>query len=199
MFLNINVPSTKDRPFIRLYTEKRKKLFIENLSNESPLLMDNDLTEVNPSYDIFSTNYLNLFNKYFPYVRQSQRSFKSKPFITSGIKVSIKARNKLYNKYLNNKNELTEATWKRFRNKTHTIISRARELYYNQLSKSHHNSSRQLWKTFGKILNKNKINQRKINSLNINGNNVCDPQSITDSFNNFFSQIGDNLAQKFLV
>ena len=99
MFLNINVPSSKDRPFIRLYTEKRKKLFIENLSNESPLLMDNDLTEVNPSYDIFSTNYLNLFNKYFPYVRRSQHSFKSKPFITSGIKVSIKARNKLFNKY----------------------------------------------------------------------------------------------------
>ena len=197
LFLNINVPSIKDRPFIRLYTEKRKKLFIENLNNESALLMENDLTEVNSSYAIFSTNYINLFNKYFPYVRQSQRSFKSKPFITSGIKVSIKARNKLYNKYLNNKNELTEATWKRFRNKTHTIISRAREQYYNHLLQSHHNSSRQLWKTFGKILNKNKSNQRKISSLNINGNNVCDPQSVTDSFNNFFSQIGDNLAQKF--
>ena len=197
MFLNIEVPSIKDRPYIRLYTEKRKGLFVENLHNESALLTENIPAEVNCSYDIFSTNYLNLFNKYFPFVRQSQRAFKSKPFITSGIKVSIKARNKLYNKYLNNRNELNKATWKRFRNKTHTIITRAREQYYNKLLKSHHNSSRQLWKTFGKILNKNKTKQSKISSLNINDNKVYDSQSIADSFNNFFSQIGDKLADKF--
>ena len=138
------------------------------------LITENIQAEVNYTYDIFSTNYLNLFNKYFPYVRQSQRAFKSKPFITSGIKVSIKARNKLYNKYLNNRNELNKATWKRFRNKTHTIITRAREQYYNKLLKSHHNSSRQLWKTFGKILNKNKTKQSKISCLNVNDNKVYD-------------------------
>ena len=70
-------------------------------------------------------------------------------------------------------------------------------MYYNKLLKSHQNSSRQLWKTFGKILNKNKHNKRKIGSLNVNGDKISDPQTITDSFNNFFSQIGDNLAAKF--
>ena len=33
--------------------------------------------------------------------------------------------------------------------------------------------------------------------MNINGDKISDPQTITDSFNNFFSQIGDNLAANF--
>ena len=157
MFFNIDVPSIKDRPYIRLFTERRKKLFSDNLVNESSLINEDDLDEIDSSYNIFSTNYLNLFNKYFPYVKQSRTSFKDKPYITSGIKVSIRTRNKLYHKYLKNKdNKVNENIWRRFRNKTRTIIARAEEKYYNKLLKSQHNSSRQLWNTFGKILNKNK-------------------------------------------
>ena len=70
-------------------------------------------------------------------------------------------------------------------------------MYYNKLLKSNQNSSRQLWSTFGKILNNNKQNKRNIGSLNVNGDKISDPQTITDSFNNFFSKIGDNLAAKF--
>ena len=33
--------------------------------------------------------------------------------------------------------------------------------------------------------------------MNVNGDKISDTQTITDSFNNFFSQIGDNLASKF--
>merc|ERR1711874_626434 len=196
IFFNIDAPSIKDRPYIRLFTEKRKKLFLDNLENEQPLINENDLGEVNSSYNILSTNYLNLFNKYFPYVRQSRSSYKDKPYITSGIKVSIKTRNMLYFKYLNNKNDINKTIWRRFRNKTRTVITRAQETY-NKLLNNHQNSSRQLWNTFGKILNKNKQNKHKIGNLNINGDKISDPQTITENFNNFFSQIGDNLAAKF--
>jgi hypothetical protein len=51
--------------------------------------------EANSSYNTFSTNYQNLFEKYFPYVRMSRKAFKDKPYITRGIKNSIKYKNKL--------------------------------------------------------------------------------------------------------
>ena len=70
-------------------------------ANESSLITENDLGEVNSSYYIFSSNYLSLFNKYFPYVRQSWKPLQDKLYITSGIKVSIRTRNRLYHKYLN--------------------------------------------------------------------------------------------------
>ena len=95
-FLDIKTTSIKDRPFIRLFTDKRIELFNKNLHTETALIGDNDLTDIDTSYAIFSDNYINLFNKYFPFVKQSRKSFRDKPFITKVVKVSIKFRNKLY-------------------------------------------------------------------------------------------------------
>ena len=197
MFLNIDVPSINDRPYIRLFTDKRIKLFNDNLTNETDLISNNDLGDVDITYDLFSNNYLNLFDKYFPYVRQSRKSFKDKPYITREIKTSIRTRNTLYKKHLNNPTDLNTEIWRRYRNKTTQAIKRAQEHYYNNILKGHQNSSKNLWKTFGKILNKNKHKRKSIGSLNIDGNSVTDPQLITESFNNFFSQIGEKLASKF--
>ena len=170
---------------------------MDNLDTEAPLISENELIDTNTSYDTFSTNYSNLFNKYFPYVRISRKSYKDKPHITSGIKVSIKNRNRLYKKYLDNPNETNHAIWKRFRNKTSETIKRAEELYYKKIINSHNNSSKDLWNTFGKILNKNKIKHKKINNLNINNKKITEPQELATSFNDFFSEIGQRLANNF--
>ena len=95
---------------------------MDNIHTEAPLLLEEDVTDVDSTYDTFSTNYCNLLNKYFPYVKVSRKAIKDKPYITNGIKVSIKTRNKLYKKYLNTPNETNEAIWKRFRNKTSETI-----------------------------------------------------------------------------
>ena len=196
-FLNIKTPLIKDRPFIRLFTQKRIKLFTDSLNLEAALINDDDLTEVDNSYEIFSTNYFNLYNKYFPYVKMSRKAFKDKPHITKAIKVSIRKKNDLFKKYINNRNELNETNWKRFRNKTNEIIKKAEKDYYAGIISSHNNSSKNLWKTFGKILNKNKIKHKKISSLIINNETLTEPQDLSHSFNNFFSEIGENLANKF--
>ena len=93
--------------------------------SEHPLLSPSDLTDTNPSFNTYSTKFLALFDKYFPYVRISRKAFKDKPYITSGIKVSIRYRNKLFKKYLNNPNNVNQAAWKKFRNKTSEIIKKA--------------------------------------------------------------------------
>ena len=196
-FIDIKTTSIKDRPFIRLFTQTNIEKFIENSVSEPSLISPNEVTEVNSSYNTFTTNYQNLFDKYFPYVRISRKAFKSKPFITRGIKNSIKHRNRLYKKYLDNPNDLNESIWKRFRNKTGEIIKRAEALYYRKIISDHNNSSKNLWNTFGKILNNKKVKHSKIESLNLNGVNLTEPKNITESFNNFFSEIGGNLAKNF--
>ena len=50
---------------------------------------------------------------------------------------------------------------------------------------------------FGKILNNKKIKYNKISSLVMNGATQTDPNNIAESFNQFFSEIGENLAKKF--
>ena len=196
-FLDIETQSVKDRPFTRIFSKNKIDKFNESLISEPSLISPTDLTDTNSSYDIFSTNYQNLFDKYFPYVRMSKKTFKDKPYITSGIKVSLKTKYRLYEKYLNKPNDVNKAAWKRFRNKTSEIIKRAEEMYYKKMINSHNNSSKILWKTFGKILNDKKVKHNKLVNLNIDGQNVSNPQAISDSVNKFFSEIGENLANKF--
>ena len=197
VLFDLKTPLIKKRPYIRLFTEKNKNLFAEKLSNEAPLINDNDLCDTNRAYNTFSTNYSNLFNKYFPFTKLSKKASKNKPHITSGIKVSIKYKNKLYRKYLKNRTAANRAAWTRFKNKTTNIIRNAEKLYYRKLISSHTNSSSNLWKTFGKILNKKKVKNRNISSLSIDNNNITDPQEITESFNKFFCEIGEKLASSF--
>ena len=127
----------------------------------------------------------------------SRKSFKHKPYITNGIKVSIRRRNKLFKKYLNNPNDVNKAAWKRLRNKISELIKRAEQLYYKKLLSGHNNSSKTLWNTFGKILNSKKIKHLKIASINTNGTIQTEPQAISETFNKFFSEIGVKLAKTF--
>ena len=196
-FLDLKIPTIKNRPYIRLFTETNKQLFADNLSEESPLINDNELTEPNIAYDIFSNNYYNLFNKYFPFVRMSKKSMKDKPHITSAIKVSIRHKDRLFTKFKENETKINYNIYSRYKNKLNVAIRKAEKLYYKKIISSHKNSTTQLWKTFGKILNKNKVKHSNISSLLINDNKVTDPQAITDYFNNFFCNIGERLANNF--
>ena len=161
------------------------------------MLNPSELTDTNSSFTTFSSNLLSLFDKYFPYVRISRKAFKDKPHITSGIKVSIKQRAKLFKKYLNNPTDANEAIFKRFRNKANEIIKKAEALYYRKQLSEHKNSSKALWNTFGNILNSKKIKHKKIGTINSNGTKLTDPQSISETLNNFFSEVGGKLANKF--
>ena len=70
-------------------------------------------------------------------------------------------------------------------------------MYYKKIINNHKNSTTQLWKTFGKILNPNKVKHKSVSSLLINENKVTEPQVIADSFNNFFCNIGERLENNF--
>merc|ERR1712240_460962 len=194
-FIDIKIPSIKNRPIIRLFTQNRINTFNECLISEPSLISPVELTDTNSSLNTFSTNYLALFDKYFPYVRMSKKSFKDKPYITSGIKVSIRRRNKLFKKYKNQPNDVNQAAWRRLKNKITELIKRSEQLYYKKLLSGHTNCSKSLWNTFGKILNSKKIKHNKVGAQNSNGIMQTEPQTISETFNKFFSEIGEKLAQ----
>ena len=196
-FLDLKMQTLKKRPFIRLFTETNKKLFAEKLLEEAPLINDNDLSDPNRAYDIFYNNYQSLFNKYFPLTRMSKKAAKDKPHITSGIKVSIKHKDRLFKKYKEKPNDVNHAIYNRYKNITTKTIRIAEKMYYRKIISSHTNSTTNLWKIFGKILNKKKVKHKITNSLLIDDVKVTEPQIITNSFNNFFCEVGEQLADKF--
>ena len=90
-----------DRPMIRIYSEKNINKF-SNCTELHDLLHICNINDVNLAYDQFSKQLQMLHDKYFPLVRQSRKMSKNKPWITMGIRTSVKCKNKLYRKYLAN-------------------------------------------------------------------------------------------------
>jgi hypothetical protein len=84
-----------DRPFIRIYSSNNRKKFHDNLSTVNWLeLYKQD--DANAAYTRFNEILTALYDKNFPLTRLSRKRAKDKKWITSGLKVSSRHKNKLY-------------------------------------------------------------------------------------------------------
>ena len=137
-----------------------------------------------------------LLDKYFPKVRQSRKKAKDKDWITDGIKRSIKQKHKLFKIQLTNSTTENREKWRKYRNMLNKIIRDTQREYYKNLIKQYSNNCIGLWKTLGGIISK-KNKQTKINKLKIENKVTNDPVQIANAVNDFFTNIGPNLANKF--
>ena len=89
----------------------------------------------------------------------------------------------LRDKYVKYKNTLT------------TLLRTERRTFY--CSKLEHNKSnlKQTWNIINNVLNKKK-DHNTINQIKLNDTTIVDKSMIARSFNNYFSNIGPNLAKK---
>ena len=120
-------------------------------------------------------------------------SCKHQPWITSGITNSIRHTNNLYETYLRNKSICSYNKYNKYKNKLTNTIKAAEKMYYHgkfEMKKYNIGKTSKLIKS---IINKNKFywsNQR----IKINNNLTTDKQIIADSFNDYFLNVGPNLA-----
>ena len=199
MILDIDSHCKNERPFIRIFSENKIKVFSDQIINEQPILQfiqDGLLTNHDSDliYSEIQGRMTILLNKYFPLVRLSRKKAKDKPWITDSIKRKIKIRNQLYQNYLKLQNDRNKVIWKRFRNKVTTYIRNAETDYQRNLIHNHTNSCQQMWKLFGKTINNSKAKRDTISHLNINNKIIKDKETISKEINQFFCTIGSNLS-----
>ena len=202
LFMDLAVKSTKERPLIRLFTPQKIAEYLDKYKYEKPLITYENSININDNnlqntYVELDKNFLDLFNKYFPLIRQSRKQFKDKPYVTSGIKESIKSRNALYKTYMANPTDINEQIWKNKKNRIVDILRKSESDYYANIINNHAESGKMLWKTMGNILNKTKTNHSTIDKIKTGNLISNDPQEITGNINDYFCTIGEELANKF--
>ena len=129
-------------------------------------------------------------------MRQSRKQAKDKEWITNGIKRAIKQKNDLYRTQLKYNSKENIDKWKRYRNVLNKVIKDTQKDYYKNLINQHNNNCIGLWKTLGSIICKKK-RVTNISKLNINNQIINDPVQIANTMNNYFTNIGPELAKKF--
>ena len=95
--------------------------------------------DVNIIFDRFYSTIADIIDKHVPVKKLSKKQIKfySKPWITPGIKTSIKTKNKLFKKYLNNKSPDYSHNYKLYRNKLTNLLRVSKEKYFNSYFLKH--------------------------------------------------------------
>jgi hypothetical protein len=81
----------------------------------------------------FYSTITDIIDKHVPVKKLSKKQIKfySKTWITPGIKISIKTKNKLFKKYLNNKSPDCSHNYKLYRNRLTNLLRVSKEKYFN--------------------------------------------------------------------
>ncbi len=109
--------------------------------------------DVDVSAEIISQTYRDIIDKYMPLrkISRKQKRFANKPWITRGIKVSIKTKNKLFvlSKRSNDYDSLYR--YKKYLNLLTAVKMRARQNHYSELAVRYGNNKSKIWRLINDI------------------------------------------------
>jgi hypothetical protein len=149
-----------ERPKVRLFSEKSMSAFKSDIDqiDWSDVLNCN---HANEAFNIFIGKYLKVFNKCFPIVKISRTKFKDKKWLTKGLKISLRHKSRLYKKMLQRPTHVNKLIYNRYKNKITLLMRLAEKNYYTKLLVESKESSGNVWKIYGELLNNGK--KRKTN------------------------------------
>ena len=183
---------------VRIFSEKAKNTY-QNLLNE--ISQDEELSNknVNEAMQVFSKKLQIAYNKSFPLKRLSRQRAKDKPWITAGLKQSIKQKHLLYQKFVFGRTEENKVAYKTFKNKSRSVIRKAEADYYKEAFSSKSKSIKEMWKELVNLLSTNKRkNGNSISKLIVNNVEITKDKDIANTSNEHFTNIGQNLAEKII-
>ena len=146
------------------------------------------------AFNDFYSTIEKLHNESFP-LRTRKSTYCSKlPWLSQGLKESIKHKNRLF---CINKKEKTEESllkYKKYKSRLNGLLRRAKKDHYHSLFKSNEQNVKKSWAVMKTLINKTKSSEVPLKLL-VNGHHVSDKNVIANKFNNYFVNIGNNLAK----
>ena len=145
-------------------------------------------------FDTFNSELMKIVDKHTPQRQLSRKEikYKSKPWITHGIRCSIKIKNNLYKKYIKCRSVYYHQKFKLYRNRVNRLI---KSDYYNNYFISNKTNLRNIWRGIKQIMNLKPMGGSGFPSQIIKGETaLTDSKTIASEFNTVLANIGNNLA-----
>ena len=193
----------KHNIYRRITTNYDKDYFYSDFQNTDwKNIINIKNVDTNTSFNSFFLNFNKLLDKHIPLKKVSNKSFKNrfKPWITHGILKSLKKRSDLHSRYLRAKDperkQLIYHRFKIYRNMLVKLIKKSKENHFSKYFSDNVKNLRQTWKGIKSII-QNKNNAESLPTCIFDkGSSVTDPSQIANTFNSYFSSIGETLQSK---
>ena len=115
--------------------------------------------------------------------------------MTNSILTSINKKNNLYKCYIRNPNDRNKSKFTKYKNILTTVIRTAKKFYYQNIFDDNKRNLHKTWQTINEIIGKQK-KKNDITKIAHNNDILTDSSRIANAFNEYFTNIGPNLASK---
>ena len=153
---------------------------------------------INNHFNNFISKFENVLNIHAPMRRQTKKEkiIMQKQWLTKGIIISSKIKNKLFQLSLDGKPEDIKR-YKNYRNKLSHIKEQSKKNYFQKILTDSKHNLKLLWKTINDITKFKNKQQESIEEIVTDDNKtITDPVEMANTFNTYFSTIGSKLASK---
>jgi Reverse transcriptase (RNA-dependent DNA polymerase) len=149
------------------------------------------------AYNAFLLKYKKLYDQAFPPSSNQNKWNKrvKQPWMTKALLKSCKKKSRLYKNYLRNPTDTNKCTFVNYRNKFKQIRNECEATYYADCFLQCGNNLNKTWKIIKQILNSNDESCSP-DAFVINGQLTEIPGDVANAFNDYFINIGPNLASK---
>ena len=178
--------------YIRKFTPKNIASFKNDLSTKdwsSVLSNDECLTAFNRFYDEFKKAY----NLAFPLIKVKKKYKNQAPWVEDSLRISIIKKNKLYKNSKIHPTVFNKNEYSKYRNRLSKILKSQQKRYYENLIRENQNNLAKTWNIIKTVLNRRNQSQ-KSSKFTTSSGNITDNNEIARHFNEYFANIGPNLA-----
>ena len=177
-----------------VFNENNKNSFLMKLQNidwNSVI----SCTDTQIAFSEFHNIYKNVFESSFPVIKVKFQYNNRKPWLSNGLRSSIKEKNKRYVKSLKYPTLSNERAYKDYKKILTKILIKEEKKHIQNLLEINKSNLAKSWKIIKGILNKNQ-GKRVQNTFCANGKSITDKKEIAENFNNLFVNIGPTLSEK---
>ena len=147
------------------------------------------------AYTVFYNEFCDVYNKCFPIKMFKQGYRTRKPWLSEGMKNSIKTKNKLYRQCKKTGNIEHESVYKQYRNNLNKLLIEAERSHYETLFNENKSNLKKSWRILKQVINKKK-DTSSCSKFQVNQEITTDKTKIANGFNQYFINIGPTLADK---
>ena len=152
-------------------------------------------SNVQDAYTMFYNEFCDVYNTCFPMKVFKQGYRTRKPWLSDGMKKSIKTKNKLYRRYKKTGNAEHEYIYKQYRNNLNKLLITAEKSHLETLFNDNKDNLKKSWRILKQVINKRK-DSSSCSKFLVNQETTTDKNKIAKGFNQYFINISPNLANK---